>query len=161
MLQAFSLLRNNVAEARHLHLMILVRSVGVVDSLRTVRRLKTGCRQWVARVVCFCYREPKGERHVIHLLSCSETLVWRANLNSREWLNLHEELNLGKSFTVTSCLSPCKFSKVKGIAEPCLQDGNSISKWQRVPMIELTTNNREVDLQDMFSCTHGWSSGVQ
>jgi hypothetical protein len=43
----------------------------------------------------------------------------------------------------------------KGIAEPCLQDGDSISKWQIAPIVDLIANNREVELQDMFSCTHG------
>ena len=47
-----------------------------------------------------------------------------------------------------------------GIAEPCLQDGSSISKWQIVPMIDLIAYNTEVDLQDMFSCTHGWKEIV-
>jgi len=39
----------------------------------------------------------------------------------------------------------------RGIAEPYLQDGSRISKWQIVPMIDLIANNREVDIQDMFS----------
>jgi hypothetical protein len=43
----------------------------------------------------------------------------------------------------------------RGIAEPCLQDGISISKWQIVTMMDLIANNRNVDLQDMFSCING------
>jgi hypothetical protein len=42
----------------------------------------------------------------------------------------------------------------RGIAEPCLQDVSSISKWQIVPMIDLIENNREVGIQGTFSCTH-------
>ena len=52
MLKAFSLLGINVTEARHLHLMILVRSVGVVDSLKNSsmfdNRLQTvSCKSFV------------------------------------------------------------------------------------------------------------------
>ena len=38
-----------------------------------------------------------------------------------------------------------------GIAEPCLQDGSNISKWQIVMLVDLIAHYREVDLPDMFS----------
>ena len=102
----------NVAEVRHLYLRILVRSVGVVDSLKNSSTFENRL-QTAARVLCFCYRVPKGERHVILILSCSESLAWRANLSLREWLNFHEELKLGISVTVTSRFSSCTLYKVR------------------------------------------------
>jgi len=152
----------NVVETRHLHLMILVRSVGVVHSLKNSSMFEN--RLQTVRCKSFVLLLQRTER-------------WQTRYTL---IKLQRNFSLENEFELTWMIefswraqvrkiSYCDFmfflmqivQSERGIAEPCLQDVSSISKLQIVPMIDLIENNRKVDLQDMFSCTHGWSSGVQ
>lgn len=152
----------DVAEARDLHVMILVRSVGVVDSLKNISMFEN--RLQTVSCKSFALLFQRTERWE----TCCTFIKLQRSFNLDSLFDLTWMIEFSWRAQVRK-ISYCDFmfflmqilQSERRIAEPCLQDGSSINKWQIVLMVDLIANNREVDLQDMLSCNHCWSSGVQ